>query len=376
MRLVSHLAPPPEATRLAQSHRPLTFQERGVTAPFISPMLIGTRIRPSVRGGAELVVPNPSGRRGVYIAPWDDIQDLCRPTVHDTVLYRKLGQLTRLTPDAVRLTGWDVAAEGLAGAAARKAANAAVATDEAEYLLADFLLLLTLIEEVHPTGLTISTQTERTPALEERARQLLAGIATELGRTRLDLFGELESLGRLFGPIGVERVESRARLPVLLARVRALATGVRAWAGKLNDTGDAGIAHVVADAAERVAGAAAAVLSHIHDLFGDMHGLLRLWQRHPDGITEQTGRLAWVLDGWEPICLLWEIPAATPDRGTALRDMARLVPPLPRQVADWAGRDFGADAPDPAARVFARAETPGTAMTILSRNERLRAACR
>ena len=127
-----------------QSFRPLTFQERGVAAPFISPLLAGTRMRPTERGGVEVVVPNPSGRRGVYIAQWDDIQDLCRPTVHDTVLFRRLGQLPLLTPASIRVTAWSVAAEGLAGEAAQAAALSVAESDRAEQLLAVFLLMLTL----------------------------------------------------------------------------------------------------------------------------------------------------------------------------------------------------------------------------------------
>jgi hypothetical protein len=62
---------------------PTTFLERGVAVPFTTPILIGARARPGERKPLELIVPNPSGARGVYILPWDGISGLCKPTVHD-----------------------------------------------------------------------------------------------------------------------------------------------------------------------------------------------------------------------------------------------------------------------------------------------------
>jgi hypothetical protein len=52
---------------LAQSYDPATFLERGAVVPFTTPLLSGTRARKAERGGAELLVPNPSGssKRGV-----------------------------------------------------------------------------------------------------------------------------------------------------------------------------------------------------------------------------------------------------------------------------------------------------------------------
>src|ERR1700712_5461419 len=52
-------------------YHPTTFLERGVAVPFTTPMLAGTRARPAEKQGLELVIPNPSGGRGVYIMAWD-----------------------------------------------------------------------------------------------------------------------------------------------------------------------------------------------------------------------------------------------------------------------------------------------------------------
>ena len=373
---------------MARFDRPLTFQDRGMTAPFVSAMLIGVRIRPSARGGIEMVMPNPSGRRGVYITPWDDIQGLCQPTVHDTVLYRRLGQTSGLVPETVRRVAWEIAAEGLGGAAARRAAALAKAADEAEHLLASFLLLISLIEEVDPTGLIIDAQIRRTPALEERARAALGTIASGMSWSRAAVIGEIDALGRHFAPVGVERSDSRARLRVLLTRVQALACSLRAWLDGRDNDDAAGLARTLADAASLAAEASDATLSGIHDQTRDMRGLLRRWRAHPDTIAEHIGRLAWVLDGWEAICLMWELPVMTPnrpgDRGTdrirdrsaVLRAMARLIPALPCQISDWTGYDFGANTPERSVPGFPSVESAARTLAAVTRNEHLRAAYR
>src|SRR5487761_2683842 len=82
---------------LVQSFHPATFLERGVALPFTTPALANTRGRPGERGGFEMIVPNPSGGRGVYIIGWDGVRQFCRPTVHDTRLAARLAVLPAVT---------------------------------------------------------------------------------------------------------------------------------------------------------------------------------------------------------------------------------------------------------------------------------------
>ena len=89
-----------------QPYHPTTFLERGVSIPFTTPMLGGARARPGGRPGngqaLELIVPNPSGGRGVYIMPWQSITTLCRPTLHDKVFNTRIGGLAAVTPAVIR----------------------------------------------------------------------------------------------------------------------------------------------------------------------------------------------------------------------------------------------------------------------------------
>ena len=51
------------------SHQSATFGERGVSVPFTTPALAGARVRRDARHGLALLVPNPSGGRGIYVLP-------------------------------------------------------------------------------------------------------------------------------------------------------------------------------------------------------------------------------------------------------------------------------------------------------------------
>src|ERR1700712_948232 len=96
---------------LIRPYHPVTFLERGVAVPFTTPMLAGTRARPADKGGLELVIPNPSGGRGVYIMAWTSISALCTPTLHDRQLNERIATLTNVTPHTIRQVGREVAHE-------------------------------------------------------------------------------------------------------------------------------------------------------------------------------------------------------------------------------------------------------------------------
>jgi hypothetical protein len=103
--------------------RPGTCLERGVAAPFTAPALHAARVRAAPSGGVEVVVPNPSGREGWFVLPWSAVLERFQPSLADRALVRALG-LERPMPASLRAAAWRVAAEGLSGRAARRAAEA------------------------------------------------------------------------------------------------------------------------------------------------------------------------------------------------------------------------------------------------------------
>src|ERR1700712_2978629 len=96
---------------LIRPYHPVTFLERGVAVPFTTPLLAGTRGRPADKGGLELVIPNPSGGRGVYIMGWTSITALCSPTLHDRLLNDRIATLKHVTPATIRRIARELSAE-------------------------------------------------------------------------------------------------------------------------------------------------------------------------------------------------------------------------------------------------------------------------
>src|SRR4051794_34879392 len=114
---------------MANAYHPATFQDRGAAVAFTTPMLAGSRVRDNPRRGKELVIHNPSGRRGVYVLPLPGVRDQYRPTVHDVVLLQRIGELRTIDPATIRKAALGVAREGFAGPEARMAAEAVTEAD-------------------------------------------------------------------------------------------------------------------------------------------------------------------------------------------------------------------------------------------------------
>ncbi|HVC63505.1 MAG TPA: hypothetical protein VND19_24465 [Acetobacteraceae bacterium] len=331
---------------MAESYQPASFAERGVDAPFTAPLLAGARIRPMNGPGIELVVPNPSGGRGVYILPWATARTLCRPTVHDLRLFEELRRLPALTPTSVRLAARVVATQGLAGRQAQEAAVAAVASDAAARLRAVSLLWLALRSAALP-GLT-----------PERVAR------------------DLDALGVLFGPVGLPPEADAARLPKLLAALVDVRAETDLWARMNAGEEVAALAAMVSAAAESVIAASGMMVRDARALATDVPALLRQWARVPAEVAGRISRAEWLLDGWDRIILLWRDARWPATQRAALLEMAQLVPDLPLEAAGWIGQPPETLLPSQDCRVISLSEgwrVGSASFSLVARNERLRA---
>ncbi len=362
---------------LIQSYKPASFLERGVAVPFTTPQLAGARVRPAERTGTEFVVPNPSGGRGVYILHWGGVRQLCRPTVHDTLLHQRVARLPEMDPRGVRLTMRALAAEGMAGREAAVAATAAADADAKEQVLLNFLLLILLMEQMEPSGLRVSAETERTPELDRRARRIVTRFAASIGRGVEQVSADLEGLSAVFVSIGLDVGASSPRLPRLNTRLDEAAQTIAAWAKSMPDDTFAPLAASLARSALITSTCAAATLRAAQAMTLDMRGLLEAWIGAPAEVMKQANRPEWVLDGWERFCLLWETADHASAKRAVLPEMAQLVPLLPREAVEWGEaerRDL--ENLEPAFRGVWLNESwrgGGGAFGLVTRNERLQA---
>ncbi len=316
--------------RPIEGWQPASFLERGVAVPFTTPQLAGARLRASERGGLELVVPNISGALGVYILPWEGVPALCSPTLHDRRLTERLAAVRRVSPAAVRQAARDVAAEGLAGREAAAAAAAARLRAEEQRRLANYEMLVLLVQQTEPQEPgRVPPEQEARAALEQRARAALTGLAPRFGRSTEALTIMLEELAALFGPIGIGRQAAAARLPLAMAGLAALADGLRVWQEQAG-AGDGVDAERVEAAARAMLPLAAAALAEAQALLDNLPALLRDWAADPAAVTRRAGEADWLLDGWQRICLLWQHDDERISRAATLAEMVELVPVLPR----------------------------------------------
>ena len=102
----------------AALRQPASCAERGVHAPFSSPVLFGARLRHGPGTLPEVVLAHPSGQKSWLVLPWAAAVDSCRPSLADRALVKAL-EGRRLEPAAVREAARGVAATGLLGRAAQ-----------------------------------------------------------------------------------------------------------------------------------------------------------------------------------------------------------------------------------------------------------------
>ncbi len=364
------------ALPLTEFHHPATFQSRGVAVPFTTPLLAGARVRLGAKNAPELVIPNPSGGRGVYIVQWSGVRALCNPGVHDTMLFRRLTSLERMDPGGIREAALAIALQGYAGVDAAAAARLTIDADRLLGLRVHFQLLTALLKQVDPAGCSEPVAPERNPEFDRRASNVLHAIAPAFGCPAAHLGTGLDALGEAFAPVGMTPDETRTRIPRLLGKLSTTRDSVVQWldAAPANDIGDLGRTIVSAMAvAHRVGGA---LLTATKTALGHPAGVLNRWVATPLETMAIVSRCDWLLDGWEAVCLLWQQTDCDGGRMAALLEMAQVLPVLPREIGEWTDIPIPDSALDPSARVVSQNDEwrrGAAAFALIRRNEALRA---
>jgi len=360
-----------------KSYHPTTFEERGVAVPFTTPMLSGTRARPTEKQGVELLIPNPSGGRGVYIMPWSAISTWCRPTLHDTVFNERVANLLNVTPASIRRVGLELAAEGLAGEEAMQAALTATNAEKEERLITNYHLLMALVQQVgvrFPASPSASNPNKID--LSMQARLTVDWVSPRLGQPAAWTASALEALSDVMGNIGVAPATASSRLPRLLATLHQVRTDMAGW-GEIQQEGElVECVKIVCAVADLTLSLGASTLAKGQDLTSDMINLLQTWATDPKSVVQLVMRPEWLLDGWEQICLIWDHAQDHADRRAAMVEILGLVPVLPQEAGQWS--DTGSDATKELryTRSVALNEdwrTGSLVFRLIDRNEHLRA---
>ena len=357
-----------------EHHQPATFRSRGITAPFTTPLLAGTRVRQGDKMQIEVMVTNPSGNGGIFVVTCDGLRTLCSPTIHDTVLLKAITKAPHFDPAGIRRAGQDIALGGFAGQAAAAAAQAARNADRAEALQARFQLLAGVLEQADP-------QHSRTRSLADRAQcerlalgtlQRLAGI---LGCPVRQMEEALEAMAAAAGPVGVTAQDRPARLPRLIERLEETWVSLLQWLRAHADIDIGGLGQTMAEVLQAVAETGSAALAATRATLADPAGMLKRWIKNPVDGLNRLGRCDLLLDGWERVCLLWLTAHSTASRCAALLEMAQVLPVLPTEVGNWSDVPIPRQILNPACRVISQNDcwrSGSAAQTLIQRNEALR----
>ncbi|HVZ08519.1 hypothetical protein [Rhodopila sp.] len=365
------------STSSVRQYHPATFLERGVAIPFTTPLLYGTRARPGQRNGAELIIPNPSGGRGVYIMSWASMAQLCTPTLHDRIFNEQIALLPSVTPASIRRVARKIALEGLAGDQAMEAADAAIAAEATDRTVTNYELLMRLVDQVAASpNAPFSARGHDTRDAARRARLTADFVSRLLGRSPDWLATALEQLADIITPFGTGTNDARARLPRVAARLRGVRKELANWSEAQVEEGLIEHCRVILALADVTLALADDVLKQAQELTGDVIELLRQWDANQDSIAERAARPDWLLDGWEQISLIWSHARDDAARRAAVAEIVALTPVMPKEVDGWLG---GAEAANDILR-FRRLvplnedwRTGAVAFKLVARNETFRA---
>jgi hypothetical protein len=323
-------------------HQFATFEERGVSVPFTTPTLAGARVRRDPRHGLVLVVPNPAGGRGVYVLPWSGVRDMCQPTLHDNMLYEQISHRKDrpISPGTVRASARRVAAEGAAGRAAHAAALQANRAD---------------IESGQATN-----------------QHLLRALAMQPA-VQADLT-EVATLAGMVDEIGIGPQSARASIPVRLAALQELHEEFAAWS--LTGSDETGYVSMTCAMSTLTIRCADQVIAAARARVGDIGSLLAALRTRPGELAAVIGRPAWVLDGWDLPCLIWNAASGVAAQRTALLEIGQILTVLPREAGQWIGTSIDAEVSQTIRRTVAVNQdwrTGTSTLDVVARNEQFRA---
>jgi hypothetical protein len=325
--------------RLAEEFLPSTFEERGIAVPFTTAILAYSRARKSARGFIELCVTRFADAAGYYVIPWNAVRDIASLTVHDYALHEEVITARALDPHAMRLAALRVAADGLAGEAAADAAIAVLAADDELKALNQVLLMMRVLQEIDPVAAPLLFRGISRPEGQARVRAALFGAADRL-ELKPEIFDyRLSQLGINTYTVGVPWSPTEGRLRRILRRLGELVQSLVLWA-RIRVSDAAHTARFCASVASLTHTIGTGLLSELDELLADPRSIVISWDQLKEQVEQRCTRLAWLLDGWDPICQWWfdGENQSVDDQAVILQDILPVLPIVPRDELEGAKR--------------------------------------
>ena len=275
---------------------------RCVSLPFTSPALIATRVRATSTGELEMLLSNPGGGRGIYVAHWAALRGYVAPSLHDIMLVERVaGDIAAAgapSPASIRKAAFEVAAEGHCGRRVAQAGRRARDAEQGGTCRIRAHLLLSLSRALNLTDAAAAAANPWTMKpgdhedwLTEAPRLLAKRLDAASPWLPAELAAAIAGIAVLAWPLGLGPDAAQARLPRVLGLLSALSRGCRS------------IVNLDRAVGVRAAEAEAALLQ-ARALLDDPIALLAAWRSDRLALLRTLEQPDWLLDGWDRLCLL------------------------------------------------------------------------
>ncbi|MDB5362768.1 MAG: hypothetical protein JWO51_4065 [Rhodospirillales bacterium] len=314
---------------------PSTFEERGAIAPFTTPSLAMSRVRPDDRHGLVLMMPNMGGGDGAYVVPWGAVTDVVSMSVHDRALHETVLEDHAVTPDAMRIASLKVAKTGLAGPRAAHAAKKQLQEEEEQYVETNFLLVVALLSSLGMSSRELFTLQPDSDAWRNLVRGMLHSGGEQLGIDLATVYERLGKMARILTPIGLKASRQEGRLRLLMNKLVKFRDDLKAWGEQ--DVSDAApyaeFASEVADFTVRIAGR---TFESLDDSMRDIPTVIGQWGDQVKVAQAAAARISWLLDGWDYILAIWArvADAHAIEKREAVSQLKLVLPIIPRDEMD------------------------------------------
>lgn len=310
---------------------PSTFEERGASVAFTTPVLAQTRVRKDSRDQLEVLIPNLSEGRGMYVVPWKSLPLAFPMTVHDRMLHDLIAKAESCSPETIRKAVLEAARCGLAGPQAVEAAEAALKDDDEQRLLINFQLIVEVLKAVGMESTEILRAGLASEQGQKLTRDLMLKAAHRLSLEPTELYGRIAELAVYMEPIGMASSPKPARLRRLMRDLGGFRDSMADWAAD-NVSEAAPIGVFCTEVAEHTLNHARNIMGQLDQAVSSFELLLRQWDSKGPLVRQSATRLSWLLDGWEFLILLWSdaLAKGRHDQDMAVNEIFRVIPLLPR----------------------------------------------
>ena len=270
--------------------------------------------------------------------PWATISEIISLTSHDVLLHEKVLERQALDPHAVRMAALEVARSGLAGPDVVAGAAKALADDEEAKALNQVVLIIKVIEEAEPAHARNLMRDIRTTEGQDRVREVFFSIGDRLNLDAKSFDQRLSDLGIATYPVGTVWSPFDGRLRRLVRRLGEFTVAVGTWGLEhLGEGADqAAFASEVAAHSLKIAREA---LQRFDAVVGSPRQIVADWEARASAVRRLVMRLAWLVDGWQPLIETWFAAIEDDARIDALEYIVPRLPFVPVKELE----------PDPAA---------------------------